>query len=85
MEDPILPIDGFKVSLLNPLFGFVGMSPFGPSPQGLEDCMAYPGKGDFAHDVLVIVGPSSNEQVELHDQITCRRLFVGLDECPYLP
>src|SRR5260370_13255573 len=38
VEDPILPIGGFKVSLLKPLFGLVGVSPFAPSPQCLEDC-----------------------------------------------
>jgi hypothetical protein len=28
VEDPILPMDGVKVSLLHPLFGLVGVSPF---------------------------------------------------------
>ena len=61
VEDPIFPGDGFEVALLDPLLGFVGVSPFGPSPQGLEDRVADLGKGDFAHDVLVIVRPSSNK------------------------
>ena len=34
--------------------------------------------------MLVIVRPSPHERVPLHDQLTCRRLFVGLDERPYL-
>src|SRR6266487_2702203 len=84
IEDPIVSLDGFKVSLLNPLFGFVGMSPFCPPPQGLEDRMADSGEGDLTHDVLVIVGPSPNDRVQLDNQITCCRLFVGLDERPYL-
>jgi hypothetical protein len=84
VEDPILSIDGFKVSLFHPLFGFVGMSPFCPSPQGTEDGMANSGEGDFTHDVLVIVCPSPNDGVQLDNQITCRCLFVGLDERPYL-
>ena len=85
VEDPILPIDGFKVSFLNPLFGLVGVSPFRPSPQGLEDCMADSGERNFTDDVLVIVCPSPNKGVQLDNQIACCRLFVGLDECPYLP
>ncbi len=47
VEDPVLPIGGFEVALLHPLFGFVGVSPFRPSPQGLEDCMADSGERDF--------------------------------------
>ena len=46
VEDPVLPIDGLEVSLLNPLFRFVGVSPFRPPPQGLEDGMADSGEGD---------------------------------------
>ena len=85
VEDPILSIDGFKVSLFHPLFGLVGVSPFRPPPQGTEDGMADSGEGDFTHDVLVIVCPSPNDGVQLGNEIPYRRLFVGLDECPYLP
>src|SRR5260370_33507746 len=85
VEDPILSIGGFEVSLLHPLFGLVGVSPFRPSPQGLEDCMADSGEGDFADDVLVIICPSPDDRVQLDNQISCCRLFVGLDTCPYLP
>ena len=85
VEDPILSIDGFKVSLFHPLFGLVGVSPFRPPPQGTEDGMADSGEGDFTHDVLVIVCPSPNKGVQLDNQIACCRLFVGLDKCPHLP
>jgi hypothetical protein len=34
--------------------------------------------------MLVIVRPSSDKGIELHDQISCCRLFVGLDERPHL-
>lgn len=40
VEDPILPVDGFKVPFLHPLFGFVRMSPSRPSPQSLKDRIA---------------------------------------------
>ena len=72
VEDPILPIDGFKVSFLNPLFGLVGVSPFRPSPQSLEDGMADSGEGDFTHDVLVILCPSANDWVEEHNEFPSR-------------
>ena len=85
VEDPVLPIGGFEVALLHPLFGFVGVSPFRPSPQGLEDCMADSGERDFPDDVLVIICPSPDDRVQLDNQISCCRLFVGLATCPYLP
>ncbi len=85
VEDPILPFDGFKVSLFNPLFRLVGVPPFRPLPQGLEDGMANSCKGDFADDVLVIVRPSPNDRVQLNDQVACRRLLIGLDERSYFP
>ena len=85
VEDPIVSFDGLKVSLLDPLFGLVGVSPFRPSPQGLEDGMANFGKRDFTHDMLVIVCPSSHDRVELNNQISRCRLFIGLDERAYLP
>src|SRR6266480_2396941 len=85
VEHPILSVAGFEVAFLNPLFGFVGVSSPRPSPQRLKDRMAGSGKGDFTHNMLVIVRPPSNEWVELNDQIACCCLFIGLDECPYLP
>ncbi len=85
VEYPILPVDGFKVTFLNPLFGFVGVSPSRPSPQRLKDRMADSGKGNFTHNMLMIVCPSPNKGVQLDNQIACCRLFVGLDKCPHLP
>ena len=72
VEDPILPIDGFKVSFLNPLFGLVGVSPFRPSPQGLEDCVADSGERNFTDDVLVIVCPSPDDRIQFLDQCPLR-------------
>ena len=85
VEDPMVSFDGFEVSFLDPLFGLVGVSPFRPSPQGLKDGMADSGKRDFTDDMLVIVGPSSDDRVELNNQISRCRLFIGLDELAYLP
>ena len=46
VEDPILPVAGLKVALFHPLVRRVGVPPFRPLPQGLEDGLTNSGKDD---------------------------------------
>ena len=58
-EDPLSMTEVMKVFLFEPATGLVRMSVFGPAPQSLEDKMVYFGKGSFADNVTMIVGPPS--------------------------
>ena len=58
-EYPVSVAAGFEVFLLDPSLSLGGMSSFCPSPQCLEDCIAYLVEGFAAHHVPVIVHPTS--------------------------
>ncbi len=83
-EHPVVSCDGFEVFLRNPFIGLLWVFPLHPSSHCSIDLVIYCVEGFFAYYMLVIVGPSPNDGVQLDNQMTCRRLFVGLDERPYL-
>ena len=70
-----------KVFLHNPFSGFVAMSPFGPTPEGVEDVRVYPTEHLLADYVAVIIGPAPDDGVELVNQVAGCGLFVGVDDC----
>src|SRR5258706_1461490 len=77
-EDPITPLMGMEVFLLNPSPRLVVVSFSGPLPQHLKDGTIDILEGFLAHDVLVIACPTANERIELQDQVTSRRALVFL-------
>ena len=79
-EDPIVPSHRVEVFLPDPCVGFLGMSPLGPLPQHREDGVVHFAEGGFAHNMSVIVGPSSNFRVELCYQMSGVCLLVILHD-----
>lgn len=76
----MLSSDCLEVFIFNPAFGFLRMSPLGPLPQGRKDEMVHFRKGAFAGDMSMIVRPTSDYRIELHDQVPSRGLCVRLDQ-----
>lgn len=72
VEHPIVAANGCEVLLLNPRFGLVWMSSFGPPSQYLVDGIVYGGKDFLAHHVLVVLCPSSNNGIEQEDELASR-------------
>ena len=66
----------------HPSVWFLGMPPFGPRPQHLEDGGVHLIEGHFACHMPVIVGPASDNGVELGNQIRRCGLLVGLHDLP---
>lgn len=77
-EDPIPGTQGTKVFLLYPSNTFSWMSSPRPLPQGLKDGTIDAAKGRFAHHMPMISGPSSNDSVELTNQVSGGSLLVVL-------
>ena len=63
-EYPLAVSNGREVFVLDPRCIFVGMSSFGPPPQGLEDSIVYFGKSLAAGSVLMVVCPAPNDWIE---------------------
>ena len=72
-----------EVFLHYPFSGFVSMSPFSPTPQGLKNLRIHLTKHLLANNVTMIVCPTPDDRVELVDQVAGCGLFVGLDDCAY--
>src|SRR6266516_3953341 len=68
-----------EVFLLDPSSRFVIVSFPGPLPQHLKDGTVYILKDFFAHHMLMIPCPSSNERVEQQDQVTSSGSLMVLD------
>ncbi len=82
VEHPIVSVLGCKVLLHNPFVEFLGVSPFGPSPQRLVNGVIYRLEDFPAHDMLMILCPSSNDGVQLVDKFISRERGVLLDDVP---
>ena len=83
-ETPSTSFNGAKVFVPYPSNGLVGVSTFGPMPGGLDgvvDAM----KGGLVDNVAMIGGPSSNQGVELEDEVSGCDGFVGFDDLANLP
>src|SRR6266481_689172 len=80
LEDPMSPTDGAEVFVLDPSPGFLGMPPLRPLPQSSKDRVVHLRKGSLARHMPMIVRPSPDNRVELHDQMTSRGLLVRLDD-----
>src|SRR6266496_942681 len=74
---PLLMV--MEVFLLDPSSRFVIVSFPGPLPQHLKDGTVYILKDFFAHHMLMIPCPSSNERVEQQDQVTSSGSLMVLD------
>src|SRR6266702_5475308 len=68
-----------EVFVLDPSSRFVIVSFPGPLPQHLKDGTVYILKDFFAHHMLMIPCPSSNERVEQQDQVTSSGSLMVLD------
>lgn len=68
-EDPISLSDGAEILLLHPVGTFVGVPSSRPVPEGLKDGALDPIESRFADHMPVISGPSSNDSIELTDQM----------------
>ncbi len=83
IEDPGIPVAGREVFLHDPFVGFLRMSPFGPSPQPVIDSVVYCFEDFPAHDMLMILCPSSNDGVQLGDEFLGSERGVFLDDVPH--
>ena len=81
-ENPGIVANGLEVASIDPVTTFVGMSPICPAPQPLEEYVVYAAEGLLAVDMPVIVGPSPQKRIELHDQVSGGRLPVDLEDRP---
>src|SRR5947209_5386048 len=79
-EHPVALSDGMKVLVLHPPSRFLWVSSFGPLPQCSEDRIIHFHEGLFARYVPVIVCPTPDFGIELHDQVPGCRLSIFLDE-----
>jgi len=68
-----------KVFPYNPFSGLVSVSPFSPTPQGLENLRIYSTKHLFADDMAMIVCPTLDDRIELVNQVASCGLFVGFN------
>jgi hypothetical protein len=68
-EHPVPIADGAKVLVFDPSARFVLVPAFRPLPQGAEEEVIHRGKDVFASHMAMIVGPPSQERIELPDQI----------------
>src|SRR6266496_2144153 len=71
VEHPVISSHGGEVFLRDPCIGFSRMSPFGPLSYHTMNSVVYCSEGVFAHNVLVIERPSTNDGVKFHDQFPC--------------
>jgi hypothetical protein len=83
-EDPVVSSDGGEVFLHHPGLGFPGVSSPGPSSDSLIDHFIDGTEDVLAHDMPVVVDPSSNDWVEFHYQFSGRDGFIGLHNPPDL-
>ncbi len=83
-EDPIVSTRGLEVFLRDPVVGFLWVSSFHPLSQSSIDRVVYSMKNVCAHDVLMILCPSSNDRIEHQDQSASRERLVLLDDVPDL-
>ena len=72
-----------KVFPCNPFSGLVSVSPFSPTPQGLENLRIHSTKHLFTDNMAMIVCPTPNDRIEPVNQVAGRGLFVGLNGFPY--
>ncbi len=84
MKDPIVPFDGLEVFLRNPSVGFLWVPSFHPPSQCSIDRVVYVVKHVCADDMLMILGPSSDDRIEHQDQSARRERVVLLDDIPNL-
>src|SRR5258707_12687156 len=68
-----------EVFVLDPSSRFGVVSFSGPLPQHLKDGTVHILRDFFAHHMLMIPCPSSNERVEQQDQVTSRGSLMVLD------
>lgn len=84
VQDPAIATDGAEVLVRDPPVALVGMSPFCPLPEHLEERVIHVAEGLLAHDVPVVVGPAPQEWVEQQYQFSGRHLRIGLHRLPNL-
>ena len=83
-EHPMSVTNGLEVFLSDPLFTFLGMSSGGPTPEGLEDGMVDGGEKAFTDDMSMVLCPSSDDRIELSDELPRRNLRLVPDEGSHL-
>ena len=60
------------------------MSPFSPLSYQTINSVIYGCEGFFAHNMLVIACPSTNDGIQLHDEFSGTESFICLHRVPYL-
>jgi len=84
-EHPVPGAEGVKVALFYPVLPFIGMSPSGPPPEAVKDCIVHRLEHLRADHMAVIHRPAPNEGVEVADECAGCGALVVLDQRPYLP
>jgi len=82
IKDPIVPFDSLEVFLRDPGVGFLWVSSFHPPSQCSIDRVVYVMKPIGADDMLMILGPSSDNRIEHQDKSARRQRVVLLDAVP---
>ncbi len=80
MKHPVAATGCLEVFGFDPAPRFSWVSPFGPLPERLEDSVVYFGKGPAAGAILMILGPSPNDWIEKHNELSGGRLLIGFDD-----
>src|SRR6266446_8646464 len=84
-EGPLPSVSRLEIFLRDPAARFLRMPPCGPGPQRLEERCVHFDEDRLADHVAMIVGPPTNDRVELRYQTACRSLLVGLHDMPEVP
>ncbi len=69
-----------EVFLLHPGGTFSWVSPSGPPPQLFKDCMIHRVKDFTAGPKSMVVGPSPDNRIEFHHDLSRRAILVFLDD-----
>src|SRR5215471_16430065 len=81
-KHPVRSANGGEVAGFDPADAFLGMPPFGPAPQRLEDRMINRLKDFGADHMPVIQCPPANEGVEETDERPGSGALVGFADAP---
>ena len=84
-EGPPASVSRRKVFLRDPSTGFLRMPPCRPRPQRMKNRCVHFVEGCLADHMAMIVGPPTNDGVELRYQMAGCGLLVGLHDVPEVP
>ena len=83
-KSPVVSTNGFEVFTPNPSLAFMWM-PFNcPTPQIFKESVPEKGKRFLGNHMPMIVGPATNDWIELPNKNICRLSSMGINDFLYL-